>query len=82
MLSYFWLVLENAAGKCTSPCVRIFAPLKSATDIVTQPACEGNTTCANLPPITSVDVRVLSVMQVSSVLNKTCHLYLIDVRIN
>lgn len=45
MLSYFWLVLENAAGKCTSPCVQIFAPLKSATNIVTQPACERNATC-------------------------------------
>lgn len=76
MLSYFWLVLENAAGKCTPPCVQIFAPLKSATNIVTQPACERNTTCPNLPPS---DVRALTVVQIISVLNKTCHLYLTDI---
>lgn len=79
MLSYFWLDLENAAGKCTSPCAQIFAPLKSATNIVTQPAWEGSTTCANLPPITPVHVRALLGVQNSSVVGKTCHLYLIDI---
>lgn len=49
-----FLVLENAAEKCTSPCVEIFAPVKSATNIVIQPTCERNTTWTNLLPITSV----------------------------
>lgn len=79
MLSYFWSVLENAAGKSTSPCVQIFVPLKSAANIGTQPACEGKTTCTDLPPVASVTVRPLSVVQISCVLNKTCHLYLIDI---
>lgn len=60
MLSYFWLDLENAAGKRTSPCAPIFAPLKSATNIVTEPAWEGNATCASLPPVTPVHVRAPS----------------------
>lgn len=34
---YFWFILENASGKCTSGYVEVFVALKSVTNIVTQP---------------------------------------------
>lgn len=50
----FLVSFRKCCWEVYSPCVEIFAPVKSATNIVSQPTYERNTTWASLPPITSV----------------------------